>query len=41
MSDRGLPQTVRHLNGYGSHTLSFITGEGERFLPSNPRPDSY
>ena len=31
MSDRGLPQTVRHLNGYGSHTFSFINAEGERF----------
>ena len=41
MSDRGLPQTVRHLNGYGSHTLSSITGEGERLFPSNPRPDAY
>ncbi len=31
MSDRGLPQSVRHLNGYGSHTFSFINAEGERF----------
>ncbi len=31
MSDRGLPQTVRHMNGYGSHTFSFINAEGERF----------
>ncbi len=31
MSDRGLPQTVRHMNGYGSHTYSFINKEGERF----------
>ncbi|MGH7289545.1 MAG: catalase, partial [Myxococcota bacterium] len=30
-SDRGLPQTVRHMNGYGSHTYSFVNTEGERF----------
>ena len=31
MSDRGLPQTVRHINGYGSHTYSFINAKNERF----------
>lgn len=30
-SDRGLPQTVRHMNGYGSHTYSLINIEGGRF----------
>jgi catalase len=30
MSDRGLPQSYRHLNGYGSHTYSFINAAGER-----------
>ena len=30
-SDRGLPQTVRHMNGYGSHTYSFINKDGERY----------
>ncbi|MCR6632716.1 MAG: catalase [Magnetospirillum sp.] len=30
-SDRGLPQTVRHMNGYGAHTYSFINAAGERF----------
>lgn len=30
-SDRGLPQSYRHLNGYGSHTMSFYTEKGERF----------
>jgi catalase len=30
MSDRGLPQSFRHMNGYGSHTYSFINGVGER-----------
>ncbi|QTL01965.1 catalase [Aquabacter sp. L1I39] len=30
-SDRGLPTDVRHMNGYGSHTFSFINAEGERF----------
>jgi catalase len=29
-SDRGLPQSVRHMNGYGSHTYSLINGAGER-----------
>jgi catalase len=31
MSDRGQPQSYRHVNGYGSHTYSFINEEGERF----------
>jgi catalase len=31
MSDRGQPKTYRHVNGYGSHTYSFINEEGERF----------
>ena len=31
MSDRGIPQTVRHINGYGSHTFSFINNENERY----------
>jgi catalase len=30
-SDRGLPRSYRHMNGYGSHTYSFINAEGERF----------
>jgi len=30
MSDRGLPQSFRHLNGFGSHTYSFINAAGER-----------
>jgi len=30
-SDRGLPTSVRHINGYGSHTYSFINKENERF----------
>lgn len=30
-SDRGLPQTVRHMNGYGSHTYSFVNAKNERF----------
>lgn len=29
-SDRGLPASYRHLNGYGSHTYSFINAKGER-----------
>ena len=31
MSDRGLPTDVRHINGYGSHTYSFINANNERF----------
>lgn len=31
MSDRGLPTDVRHINGYGSHTYSFISPQNERF----------
>lgn len=30
MSDRGLPKTVRHINGYGSHTYSMINAKNER-----------
>ncbi|MFG1319320.1 catalase [Xanthobacter autotrophicus] len=30
-SDRGLPVGVRNMNGYGSHTYSFINAAGERF----------
>jgi catalase len=30
MSDRGLPVSVRHMNGYGSHTFSLINDAGER-----------
>ena len=29
-SDRGLPRSYRHLNGYGSHTYSLINAAGER-----------
>jgi len=29
-SDRGIPKTLRHMNGYGSHTYSLIKDEGER-----------
>ena len=29
-SDRGLPQSFRHVNGYGSHTYSFINAKAER-----------
>ena len=30
MSDRGLPRSYRHVNGYGSHTYSLINQAGER-----------
>ncbi len=29
-SDRGTPFSHRHMNGYGSHTYSFLSAEGER-----------
>mgnify|MGYP000713560948 CR=1 FL=1 len=30
-SDRGLPKSYRHVNGYGSHTYSFYNAGNERF----------
>ncbi|MEM7020477.1 MAG: catalase [Pseudomonadota bacterium] len=30
MSDRGIPKSWRHMNGYGSHTFSFWNDKGER-----------
>jgi catalase len=30
MSDPGLPSSVRHVNGYGSHTYSSINAVGGR-----------
>ncbi|PSO85142.1 MAG: catalase [Cyanobacteria bacterium QS_3_48_167] len=29
-SDRGIPKSYRHMNGYGSHTYSLINAQGER-----------
>src|SRR5690554_5440414 len=31
MSDRGIPASYRTMNGYGSHTFSFINADNERF----------
>jgi catalase len=31
MSDRGLPVSPMHMNGYGSHTYSFWNDKGERY----------
>ena len=31
MSDRGTPRTMRHMNGYGSHTFSMRNAGGEKF----------
>ncbi|RDX38166.1 catalase [Kangiella sp. HD9-110m-PIT-SAG07] len=31
MSDRGLPKTYRHMNGYGSHTFSLISSDNKRY----------
>jgi catalase len=30
MSDRGIPKTLRHMHGFGSHTFSMINAENER-----------
>ncbi|MGA7673561.1 MAG: catalase [Rhizomicrobium sp.] len=30
-SDRGIPRTLRHMHGFGSHTYSFINAKNERF----------
>jgi len=30
VANRGLPTSVRHVNGYGSHTYSLINAAGER-----------
>ncbi|MEO7020791.1 MAG: catalase, partial [Ktedonobacteraceae bacterium] len=30
MSDRGIPRSFRHMNGYGSHTFMWINAQGER-----------
>ncbi len=30
MSERGIPYSYRHMNGYGSHTFSFINSNNER-----------
>ena len=31
MSDRGIPRSYRHMHGFGSHTYSLVSAEGERF----------
>ena len=31
MGDRGIPATLRHMDGFGSHTFQWINAEGERF----------
>ena len=31
MSDRGIPASLRHMNGYSSHTLSFWNDKNERY----------
>jgi len=31
MGDRGLPLSWRHMNGYGSHTYSWVNADGELF----------
>ncbi|GHO97775.1 catalase [Reticulibacter mediterranei] len=31
MSDRGTPRTLRHMNGYGSHTFLWVNAKDEKF----------
>ena len=31
IGDRGIPRTLRHMNGYGSHTFCWLNAAGERF----------
>jgi catalase len=31
MSDRGIPQSFRHMHGFGSHTFSMLSAANERF----------
>ena len=31
MSDRGIPLSLRHMHGFGSHTMSFWNKDGERY----------
>ena len=31
MSDRGIPLSYRHMNGYGSHTFSLISSDNKRY----------
>ncbi|WP_028934086.1 catalase [Pseudonocardia spinosispora] len=31
MGDRGIPKTWRHMNGYSSHTYSWVNANGEKF----------
>jgi catalase len=31
MGDRGIPKTLRHMNGYGSHTFLWVNAAGLRF----------
>ena len=31
MTDRGTPRTLRHMNGYGSHTFTWVNAAGEAF----------
>ncbi len=32
MGERGLPRTWRHMNGYGSHTYTWVNEAGEKFF---------
>ena len=39
MSDRGLPTSLRHMNGYGSHTYSLLNAAGRALLGEVPFQD--
>lgn len=40
MSDRGIPASYRHMNGYSSHTLSFWNAHGQRvWVSGHQNPD--
>ncbi len=38
-SDRGIPRSYRHMNGYGSHTYSFINAKNRKILGEIPFQD--
>ena len=40
MSDRGLPKSYRHVNGYGSHTYSFLNAAERALLGEVPFQDA-
>ncbi len=39
MGDRGIPRTWRHMNGYSSHTYSWVNAAGDKYLGQVPLQD--